>query len=244
MIHKTKTLLALTASAIVGSANAAVTYINENFEGGTPNYTIDNTGAGTLTQLQDGDAVNITATTALTGTGFVAGSPTLMGVLASGEPTNLSPGGIIPGGQHAFVSGSANRSLRLASPMTLVTDGAQSMNISFAYMLYGLGTSDFTHTLELAYSALGDFTDAVQIATFTVTPATPQDTWNTASLSITSTDVTFTDTANLRLNKQAPFDGTQIVLLDDITVTGVIPEPTTAALVGLAGFALLRRRRN
>lgn len=235
MIYKTKALLALTASALVGSAHANVIYSNENFEDGTPNYTIDHTanaGAGTLTQLQDVNLVNIPATTAFAGTGFLANSPTLMGIVASGEPTNFSPGGTVPTGKHAFVSNSANRSIRLATPMTLVSDNVISINISFSYMLYGLGTADFIHPLELVYSANGLFTDTAQIATFGFLPNTPanpagthypdtQDTWTSASVSIASTDVTFTDTANLRLNKMAPQNTSQIVFLDDIMIIGI-----------------------
>jgi PEP-CTERM motif len=259
MIDKTKAILVVTASALFGSAHAAVIYSNENFEGGTPNYTIDhtaNSGAGSITPLQDGSMVNISATTAVMGTAFTAGSTSLMGIVASGQPANFSPSGTIPSGKHAFVSNSANRSLRLTNPMTLLTDGVQSINVSFAYLLYGQGSSDFSHALELVYSPSGFAvtTDSVQIATFGFLPATPavppgthypavQDTWTTANLSIASTDVTFTNTANFRINKMAPQVLTQFVFLDDIAITGVVPEPSTTAFLGLAGFALMRRRR-
>lgn len=39
-------MLVLTSLRYVGSANAAVIYSSEDFEGGTANYTIDYTAAG------------------------------------------------------------------------------------------------------------------------------------------------------------------------------------------------------
>jgi hypothetical protein len=249
-MNKLPTALALTAIIAAGSAHAVdIVYTSENFEGGTVNYTIDNIGAGTETQLG-----GITPATAFTGTAYVPGG-TAMGIVASGEPTNLSPGGTIPTGKHAFVSRSSNRSMTLATPMTLVTDGVQSINVSFSYMFYGRGSVDAAGSGELLYSATGFIdidpvtagtqTDAVRIASFglgqagstVVTPdyAATQDTWHTVNLSFTEAGagITFTDTAKLRFNRVglvAPVAVADTIyhytFFDDITVTGV---PATVA---------------
>lgn len=172
-----------------------------------------------------------------------------MGIVASGEPTNLSPGGTIPTGKHAFVSRSSNRSMTLTNPMTLVTDGVQSITVSFSYMFYGRGSVDALGSAELTYSAKGDFTDAKRIASFgfgqtgstVVTPdyTATQDTWNTVNLSFTETGagITFTDTAKLRFNRVgliAPVAVADTIyhytFFDDITVTG-IPAPAAAPFV-------------
>jgi hypothetical protein len=260
MIHKTNTLLALTASALVESAHAVV-YSSEDFEGGTPNYTITGAGPYTLTQLTDVNAVPISPDVALTGTDYNQTSASRMGVFANGTVPGVSGE---PTGQHAFVSSASSRNLLLRDALTLSTDGIQTLTISFDTMVYGLNET-FTHTASVQYSASGNFTDTVQIATYNTVnyiypliPAEPnpnpllsilgntvvtEDTWTTLSLSISSTDVTFTDTAKIRFTKLPVSDNEQMVFFDNITVTGVIPEPSTTALLGLAGFALMRRRR-
>lgn len=254
MLNKTQTLLAVTAVALAGSAHAAINYSFEDFEGGTPNYTLTGTDPYTLTQLQSGDpAANIDAATALTGTDYTPQSPSRSGIFANGTVPGVSGE---PTGQHGFVSASNNRNLTLTSPMSLVTDGVQSLQINFATMVYGLNTG-FIHTVEVTYSALGDFTDTVQIATFSpaavADPLTAlahytviEDTWSTLDLSISSTEVTFSDTAKIRFNKLAPFDTSQLVFLDDISVTGtVVPEPSAFAFLAasLGALVLIRRRR-
>jgi len=246
--NKIPLFLTLAAASFGGFANAASTlYSFEDFEGGTPNYTII---GGVFTQLQDGGAANITSTTALLNTDYTPGSVSRSGIFANGSVPSVTGE---PTGQHGFVSNSSNRNLTLTDAMTLTTDGVQSLDISFKTMVSGLGTT-FDHTAAVYYSALGDFTDLVQIATYNtslvVDPGTAlthltvvEDTWSTINLSISSTDVTFTDTAKIRFNKERPNQTEHMVFYDDISVTGQIPEPSSTALLGLGGLALLLRRR-
>jgi hypothetical protein len=230
--------LALTTLTAGFTHAADIVYSSEDFEAGTPNYTIDDTGVGTFTEIGA-----ITPATAFTGTDYLPGG-SAMGIVTSGQPENLSPGGTIPPGQHAFVSRSSNRHMTLANPMTLVTDGVQSINVSFSYMFYGLGSFDALGSAELLYSANGLFTDTVRLATFgfgqagstVVTPNyfATQDTWSTLNLSFTEAGagITFTDTAKIRINRVglvAPVTVGETVnhftFFDDITVTGI---PTSA----------------
>jgi len=226
------------AALTAGSAHAEdIVYSSEDFEGGTPNYEVAGAAAPySLIQLE-----GITSQTALTGTDYTPGSPSRSGIFANG---NL-PGTIVdePTGQHGFVSQSQNRRLDLTNGMTLVADGVATLNITFKILLYafedGERSPDFDDTAAVFYSASGDFTDSVQIATCAtenmaepvVFPDEPdsilghttvvEDTWSTVSLSLSSTDVTFTDTAKIRFNK-LPSTGTNLlVFVDDITLTGI-----------------------
>ena len=80
-----------------------------------------------------------------------------------------------------------------------------------------------------------------------------QATWYDLTVSFDAADVggVFTNTGQIGFNRIALISGgttgvtttNQNVYLDDITITGAIPEPGTTALLGLAGFALMRRRR-
>lgn len=213
--------IALALAAITAGAAHAVdkVYSFEDFEAGTPNYTFD--GAGNETILG-----GLTPAQALTGTDYLPDSTSRMGVVANGEPLAISPAGE-PTGQHGFFSTSQNRSLILRDPMTLVTDGAGSIQVDFSFLQYGNGFPA-TGSAILIYSALGDFSDAVQVASFGIgqagswieTPDYPvvQDTWNSVSVTITNgmsantyTDnaigyttpstVEFTDTAKFKINR-------------------------------------------
>ena len=267
-------LLGLSAVALAGSAHAAVfSYSNETFEGGTPNYTINGingTGVGqSWDKLESSPGVEIFPADAMVGTGYDSGSSSRNGVVANSEPTNITPGGTIPTGQHGFVSTSANRNFSSNYLMTLASDGATSLDISLSYMFYSLSTDGNPVTAKgtaiIYYSALGDFSDNVELITFgfgqagslVETPdfAAVEDAWGSLSASFTeaSAGITFTDTAALRINR-APLVGlvspdtptNHITFLDDIVVSAeaeAVPEPSSAALLGLAGCALLLRRR-
>lgn len=271
MIYKNQTLLALTAGALAGSAHAAV-YSTENFEGGTPNYTINgvnSTAAGqSWDPLESSPGVDITPSNAVAGTGYDSGSGSRNGVVANSEPTHFTPGGTIPTGQHGFVSTSANRNFTSNYAMTLATDGATTLDISLSYMFFALSTDGNPVTAKgtglVYYSATGAFAgEQVLLTSFGFGQAgslveTPdfsatENTWGSLSASFTEAGagITFTDTAAIRINR-APLVGlvspdtttNHVTLLDDIVVSGgAIPEPTTAALLGLAGFGLLLRRR-
>jgi len=264
--------IALALAAITaGSAHATITYSNETFEAGTPNYTINGingTGVGQSWDPLQSGGVDITPDDALVGTGYDSGSGSRNGVVANSEPTNISPGGTIPLGQHGFVSTSANRNFTSNYAMPLVTDGATSLDISLSYMFYALSTDGNPVTAKgsaiVLYSATGAFAgEEVQLASFgfgqtgsiVETPdySAVENVWGSFSASFTEAGagITFTDTAAIRINR-VPLVGlvspdtttNHITFLDDIVVSAeAIPEPTTAALFGLAGFGLLLRRR-
>ena len=237
--------------AFIASVHAGtVTYSSEDFEAGTPNYTLTNTGPYYLTLLQDGWNANITAHVALGGTDYTPGSPSRSGVWAN----NDLPGTIInePTGQHGFVCNSQNRLLRSNYWMPLAADNAQSLTISFDTMLYGYEHSDpsfptnFEHVARVLYSATGDFTDTQLIATYAtadvdtnILAALPpsilghtevtEDVWTNLTFTVSSTDVTFTDTAKIQFNKTAPNRESQIIFYDNMRITGAAGATTTQA---------------
>ena len=245
--------LALAIAAITaGSAHADdIIYSTEDFEAGTPNYTFD--GAGVETILQSGDPLaNITTAMAFTGTDYYPRNASRMGVVANGAIPATNPESA-PSGQHAFVSTAASRVMAfgdgdpLTNDMPLVSDGVQTLNISFSFLQSGNGFAAYGSAI-VVYSASGIFDDSVQLKSFgigevgsaVVTPDFPAaaETWGSASFSFTADDVggAFTDTAAIGFNKLAfgtnptsPDSTTNhIFLLDDITITG-IPAPAPAA---------------
>ena len=244
MIQKTHLLVALTALSFGGSAKA-VDYSNEDFEGGTPNYNLTGSaGSLALTQLLDGSNLVIGAATALANTDYTPGSPTRSGVWANNNmPTAIANE---PAGQHGFVSTSANRNLTLNPTLTLLQDGVATLNIAFDTMVYGRD-ADFTHVAAIYYSASGDFTDAQLIATYApAAVANPggqvlghyivtEDAWSNLQLSISSSQVTFTDTAKIRFNKLAPNVEAQMVFYDNIVISGqTAPAPAAPFMATIA----------
>ena len=155
-----------------------------------------------------------------------------------------------PSGQHLQIRGNLNKRATMENGMTLVTDGATSLNVSFK--LY-FNNAASTNDGRLLYSAAGDFSDTITIQLFSPS-AVPdpgnflfaEDQWYAYSTVINPGDVggSFTDTAKLRwANDNSGAFGDSFIV-DDILVEGnAIPEPTSAALLGLGGLLIARRRR-
>tara|TARA_B110000908_G_C10022646_1_gene343615 strand:+ start:38 stop:703 length:666 start_codon:yes stop_codon:yes gene_type:complete len=118
-----------------------------------------------------------------------------------------------------------------------------SLTISF-----DIRPDDAGYNTRLQYSALGDFTDVVELvninggdAPYTVGAWLVND-------SHTITDgvggYVFTDTANLRFFSDGGGANSTFNVFDNVLITAEqIPEPSTTALLGLGGLALIMRRR-
>lgn len=256
------------AAITAGSAHAVdIDYSIEDFSAGTPNYTINGVNNSVTSDswdpLQDG-GVDITPFVAMAGTDYDVTAATRNGVVANGEPTHFVPGGTIPAGQHGCVSTSSNRDFTSNYPLTLVTDNVASLDISLSSMFFALSTDGNPVTAKgsavVLYSALGDFTDAVQLVSFgigqtgswVVTPDFPmvEHTWDT-TISVTITDgmsansftsqalgyttpstVVFTDTAKIRINR-APLVG----LVAPDTTTNHVTFLDDIVVTGVPGVA-------
>mgnify|MGYP001816938916 CR=1 FL=1 len=199
----------------------------------------------------EGEPVGILSTTA-NNTDYVLTSTSGDKAEVAGHLASTgSPGaGIDPTGQHGLVRGDANKHMTLTTAMSLVTDNVVSLEISLAVYFNNTGNSN---RFNLLYSALGDFSDQVSIQVFNPTgvfvPANyeyEEDRWYAGqSVTINSTDagITFTDTAKIRWAKIGTGQSNR-VYFDDVLITGTqVPEPTSTALLGLGGMALLLRRR-
>lgn len=124
--------------------------------------------------------------------------------------------------------------------LTLATDGITSLTLQLDYRGNTNG-----NTLAIEYSALGDFSDAFAFATIDTSPSTGTGTTVLLAQQFTVTDaqVTFTDTAALRIRgtggSTANNSGT---IIDNVLVSGV-PEPGSLVLLTAGGLCVLRRRR-
>ena len=234
ILRRTILVLAI-AMACAGAAHAAVitTYSSEHWEAqatGQLPYTANSTD-----YVQTGNgSTHVSIVGHLTST-----------VDASNDPT----------GQHIKIAGNKDKQMTLADPMTLVTDGVTSLNISTALYFDQGAYALAQDNLELFYSADGTFADQVSIQVFSALETTNPDDleflvqkqwYPGVAVTINSTDpgITFTDTAKIRWAKGPGSNGSSsAVYLDDIVITGV-PEPATMALLGLGSMVILKRRRN
>ena len=200
------TLAALTLLPLcTASARADVVFSDEDFEGGAVGQSAD----------------------AFIGTDYIN---TANNLARAGVSANIasdpSPGsGEDPSGQHGLVRGNADKHITLADPMPLVSDGVTSLQISLAVYF---NSANNNNRLRLWYSALGDFSDQVEIQIFipTGTADLPNyeyelGRWYASQMvTIDSADVTFTDTAKIRWAKLGTGMSNR-VYLDDVVIIGI-----------------------
>jgi hypothetical protein len=133
---------------------------------------------------------------------------------------------------------SSNRLLTLDNPLALDSGGYTSFTVGLDYYYNNLSTSN---GIRLEYSALGDFSDSQNVMTW-ASNAVPTNQWQYgATVVLNEGTYTFTDTAKIRF-RSGGFANSTHGYLDNITITAV-PEPSTTALLGLGGLALILRRR-
>ena len=134
---------------------------------------------------------------------------------------------------------SSNRLLTLDNPLALDAGGYTSFTVGLDYY-YNYST---TNGIRLEYSALGDFTDSQTVMTW-ASNAVPTNQWQYgASVVLNEGTYTFTDTAKIRFRSGGSANSRH-GYLDNISITaGAVPEPSSTALLGLGGLALILRRR-
>lgn len=138
---------------------------------------------------------------------------------------------------------SSNRLITLRDALPLASNAHTSVTVEFDYMYHNYSNTDGT---QLEYSAAGDFSDTTVIFEWD-SNLVPNDEWVIgASATILPGAVTggFTDTAKIRF-RSGGFANSRHDYADNIKITGVggVPEPSTTALLGLGGLALILRRR-
>ncbi|MEM9347238.1 MAG: PEP-CTERM sorting domain-containing protein [Planctomycetota bacterium] len=208
---------ALAAATIaIDSAQAApIIYSSDDFEA----------AAGTLVGTDATDWENVNSN------GQTADTVALVGFSLSGA------------GSTSVRVRKASPQIRLNDPdtaLTLASDGITSLTLQMDYRGNTNG-----NTLAIEYSALGDFSDAFAFGTIDTSPSTGTGTTLLLAQQFTVTDaqVTFTDTAALRIRgtggSTANNSGT---IIDNVLVSGV-PEPGSLVLLTAGGLCVLRRRR-
>ena len=210
-----KSLAAVAGFALAaGSANAAVVLSFEDFEAATTTTDFANT-------LYD-----------------VGGTDTSIDL--NGIANNPSDAG--DNLTHTIDFRSSNRLLILRDALPLATNGHTSVTVDLDIQYNYSNVSPYGVNLE--YSALGDFTDS-QLVKKWVSNTFTTNLWTAASATIDPGTVgAFTDTAKIRFRSGGWANSTHSQQ-DNITITGVggVPEPSTTALLGLGGLALILRRR-
>jgi hypothetical protein len=134
---------------------------------------------------------------------------------------------------------SSNRLLTLDNPLALDSGAYTSFTVALDYYYNNYSSAAGT---RLEYSALGDFSDSQNVMTW-ASNGTPNNLWTAGSVTLNEGTYTFTDTAKIRF-RSGGFANSTHGYLDNIAITaGVVPEPSTTALLGLGGLALILRRR-
>jgi hypothetical protein len=137
-----------------------------------------------------------------------------------------------------------SRHLTLTNGMGLATGGYDSVRINFDFEFYQNHAD-----LYLYYSAAGDFSDTQTVKFFASNNVvyTHGVDYN-ETIELDSSSYSFTDAAKIRWGANSGGYGNQYTYLDNIRIEGVaeaaaVPEPSTTALLGLGGLALILRRR-
>ncbi|MBK1830410.1 PEP-CTERM sorting domain-containing protein [Verrucomicrobiaceae bacterium R5-34] len=132
----------------------------------------------------------------------------------------------------------------LDNAMQLTTLGATSVTMAYDIDL----DDDSAYSLDIIYSADAAFTSPVVLQTYT---SDGSDNGGWFSDSVTIQDgvggVVFSDDAYFMIGRTSTstgFSNPTFHVLDNIVITAeVVPEPSSAALLGLGGLGLLLRRR-
>ena len=134
---------------------------------------------------------------------------------------------------------SSNRLLTLDAPLALDSGGYTSFTVGLDYLYHNYSSAAGT---RLEYSALGDFSDSQNVMTW-ASNAVANNQWTAGSVTLNEGAYVFTDTAKIRF-RSGGFANSTHGYIDNITITaGVVPEPSSTALLGLGGLALILRRR-
>jgi|TARA_B110000908_G_scaffold76839_1_gene92478 hypothetical protein len=226
----TKTLGALTGLALAtGSANAAVVMLDDFESMGASGISADAT--------QEANS----AWTDVTSLYNASTSP----IANKNDNARTDQSG------HDGSGGNAGRGMRVRSstgaatldaPMAL--SGETSVTIAF-----DLKENTSNYVLALQYSSTADFASPVEIDRFVGLGANPLGTWVAKSYALTDGvgGINFSDDAYFMIRKisVAGTNGganSTFHVFDNISVTSV-PEPSSTALLGLGGLALILRRR-
>lgn len=247
---KTCNLAAVTASALVFTtslSNAAVTITSDDFEVALPTDGSVNNARGISLDPNGSTQTNnlysaAEATVVNDGIAWrdVSGIFDATGAVAfnSNARVDQAGNGSATGMRVRAGTGAAT----LDSAMQLVALSATSVTMTYDVNL----DDNSAYTLLIQYSDSADFSSAITLATLT-SDGTNNGGFMTGE-SVTVTDgvggVTFTDDAYFMIIRDGAGANSSFHTFDNIVITAeTIPEPSSGALLGLGGLALILRRR-